>query len=267
MRSLRISLIGVVAAVAHSALATDISGNSSSFAFFTNLTASSYSFTNSPTPSASGSAPGPYSHSSDLGSYAFGTNGNASITTTTLDATVGSTVDGTAGSKSTTASAYADGVSFEIGGNIVVFSANVVATNALGVSGDFGSLSTNGYADFSGASLTVFGNPYYFSTVPDANTVMYASGGLVITSNLQKVTGDGISSRGISITALDMKFTNFTYGSEVLNGEVMFSHADATMTAAPEPATLTGLCVFALAGARGIASRRRLHGRGANPAT
>src|SRR5579871_2737946 len=140
--------------------ATDISGQSSSFAFSAALTGSDFRWVVDPTPWSTGSAPSPYSFSNDLSAFASGTAGQASVTTGALDATVASTVDGTAGIKSTSASSYADGLTFELGGNVVVFSANVVATNALSVQGDYGSLNVNGYADFSGASLSVFGTPY-----------------------------------------------------------------------------------------------------------
>lgn len=237
----------------HEANATILSANSSAFSLSSDLVATDYNLVFSPIPTAAGFAPAPYDVTNSLDSFSQGTAGLVSVASGALSASASSNVDGTSGSKTTSASTYADGVSFELGGSAVLFSAGVVASR-LSVQGDLGAINASGYADFSGASLSVFGTSYYFSTIPDPNTVMYDAGGLTIIANLQSITGDGVTSAGISITALDMKFDNFVENGEVVNGEVAFSHSEAFMSTspAPEPASFAALGILA------VGFRRRL---------
>ncbi|MHB8637201.1 MAG: hypothetical protein ACYC96_12100 [Fimbriimonadaceae bacterium] len=255
---MRTSVVAISACMAIAgappAFATDLAGQSSSFALFSSLVATTYTLNFAPTPTVAGSAPAPYSLNDFLPSSSHGAAANALDASGTVSASAASNVDGTSGSKSTSASTFADGAIFTVGGTVIVFNAGVVATNGLSVQGDSGALTSSGYADFSGATLSVLGTPYLFTTTPSPNTVMYNAGGLRIVANDQTVTGDGITSRGISITALDFTFTNFAYGSEVLNGEVQFSHAQAAMTATPEPVSLAGLAAFGLALIRPVAA-------------
>ena len=226
------------------ALATDLSGQSSGFSISSTLVASDFSLLISKVPTVGGSAPAPYSLSNSQNSFSQGTPSQAAMTTGLIFDAAASNVDGTSGSKETSASAYVDGASFVLGTNVIVFSAGVVGSN-LWVQGDAGTLNPAGYADFSDASLFVFGTQYDFSTEPDPNTVMYNAGGLEIISNKQSLFG-GQSSASISITALDITFTNFVENGEVLNGEVQFGSSQAAMTASPEPLGLGALGLFVL---------------------
>jgi hypothetical protein len=77
---------------------------------------------------------------------------------------------------------------------------------------------------------------------PAPNTILLSIDGLTITLNEQSLFGDGVTSTGISTNAIDVAFNNFAFGTNLLNGNVIVGHTQASASlsqaaAVPEPAT------------------------------
>lgn len=97
---------------------------------------------------------------------------------------------------------------------------------------------------------------------PNANTVLVDILGLRIVLNEQIRTGDGLSALGIETNALHISFDNFLLGTNLLNGDVIAGHSQASITgyepaapAVPEPASWA--LMIAGFGLIGTALRRR----------
>ena len=97
---------------------------------------------------------------------------------------------------------------------------------------------------------------------PAPNTVLFNSLGLSIILNEQILSGDGITSTGITTNAIRIGFDNFLLGTGLVDGNVIIGQSQARATAAPvaaavpEPGTWAMMLLgFGLIG--GLMRRRR----------
>ncbi len=145
----------------------------------------------------------------------------------------------------------------DIGSNTVVSRSSVDG---------IGSPTATGFTSLAG--LTLSGTALGALTVdgsllanPAANTQLLNLLGLRIVLNEQIPSGDGITSAGIITNAIDVSFTNFLLGTNLLNGNIIVGHSQAAidgvtpMVGVPEPATW--LQFIAGFGVIGLIFRRR----------
>jgi hypothetical protein len=143
-------------------------------------------------------------------------------------------------------------------GSSKVVSQSAVTGFGFSVATGFTSLA---YLTLSGTALgtlTIDGSLY---ANPVANTVLLKLLGLRIVLNEQIASGDNVTSAGIITNAIDVSFTNFLLGTNLLNGNIIVGHSQTAITevapvaGVPEPATwqqmIAGFSVI------GLAARRR----------
>lgn len=255
-----------------------------------------------PAPVASGTAPTAYNNSNDLASASV--NGQLSLLglglvdlisfdTGILDVNAQSNVDGTSGSKTTSASATVNNVSLANAGvlgllvqSIVSLDATVIQSSAV-VSGNSGALVAAGTSTIAGAHgvsgnqalLTVLGVEFLLESSPAANTSILhidnsvlglgaLQGSIDVILNEQVVTGDMDTTAGISVNALTLRFNNLgvnlgLLGVGLLNGELIIGHSEASMLASavsaqpvPEPGSMA-LLACGICSCAGYKMRRR----------
>ena len=131
----------------------------------------------------------------------------------------------------------------------------------------FGAPSATGNATITG--LTVSGTALGGLIVngglfvnPAANSQLLNLLGLRIVLNEQIPSGNNVSTAGIATNAIHVAFTNFLLGTNLLNGDIIVSHSQASITGVgavpgvPEPAVWAQMIAgFALVGA--VARRRK----------
>jgi hypothetical protein len=268
MRNNRTSLLlaavsaACVAFQVSAANATVTGGSSSSYGESVSLSITpilgvSGSITSGPIPTASGTAPAPYSDTNSLLSATIADL----ISTGVLNASAQSNVDGSGGSKFATAGASVDGLALSILGALGI-GATTVASIA-DVSGDYGTLAATGSSTIEGLSLNTI--PILnLSTSPDF--VLLNALGIEVMLNEQIASGNGVDSAGMAVNAIHITLDNVPYlwglVPSVLNGDIIISHSQAALTAdpnasgaVPEPATLA-LFGTGLAGFFGLRKRR-----------
>ena len=299
-----VSSLLIVSSIESSARADVTSGTASAFGVEANVgqTATfggvffSSTLSAGPTPTASGTAPPAFNNSNSAFSLVAVSTVGASVQTGFLDVNAQSNVDGTAGTKTTSASADVFNTLLAVRGVVggsalaggIVFVAQAIQSTAQ-VTGDFGALTPSGTTTITlgsgvlrvgGVDLTAL---VFASATPSPNTTFIIddtllggtgafTGSLTIVLNEQIVTGDGISTSGITVNAIDITFNAF--GSTGLNaitnnGQIIFSQSQAAQAAAPgggggaqpvpEPSSLAMLGLAGVAGA--IRRYRRRSGR------
>lgn len=208
-----------------------ISGASSAFGEEVNLSVldSLITVTSGPLATAAGTAPAPYSQtgsaaSVDVGTLLLGTF----LSTGLLNATAQSDVTGlaTTGSASATASV----VNLDAITNLLGFlgiSATAIGSSAE-VSGGYGALTTNGGTTIAG--LVVDGTPIAAVT---ANDVVVSTPVLTVTLDKQTTTGDGTSSAGLTVDAIDISLDAAAVGLDLVSGEIIVAQSEAELTAVP----------------------------------
>ncbi|MEW4491054.1 PEP-CTERM sorting domain-containing protein [Thalassoglobus sp. JC818] len=242
-----------------------------------------------PIPVASGNAPASYNDAQSLASvnasggisvFGLGLVDLIDFNTGVLDVNAQSNVDGTLGSKTTTASATVNNVSLLNSSLLGIVLQSVVSLDATQiqstatVAGDSGALVASGTTTITGthgvsgnqALLTVLGVEFLLESSPIANTPVLTidasipgligmQGSIDVILNEQIVTGDMSTEAGISVNALALRFNDVgvsigALGAGLLNGEVIISHSEASMQASaqpvPEPGSMAllacGLC-------------------------
>lgn len=232
----------LAAAVPFSAQALVLTGTSSSYGEYVNLTftvggvVTPVTTTSGPQPTAGGTAPSPYSSNTSSLSLNLPIGGvGGTLGTGVLQVTAQSNVDGTAGSRSASATATANNLALALVGGS--FTADAIATTA-NVSGDSGSLVATGNTTFSNAVLTTGLGvaPVNPSLAP--NTSLFGTTGLSVIGNEQILGGNGTTSRTLEVNGLHISFTNYSFGGGTLDGDIILAHSQASLIAAvPEPAT------------------------------
>lgn len=182
------------------------------------------------TPAVSGSAPAPYDLSDSLLTY----DGTV-IDLGLLEVAAASDVDGGLGIRFAEASAGLKNLAINVGS---AFSLELSAIGADARSeGDFGALVSTGDALLASLLVTVGGSVIFDGAVaPGANTD-FLDGildplGIDLILNEQILSGDGISTTGIAVNAVHLLLD-----TPLLAGEVIFSHAESSLQAVPEPGT------------------------------
>lgn len=250
-----------------------------------------------PTPTVSGSAPPPFNNSNSLASVAASASisavGVGSLSTGILNVNAQSNATGT-GAATTSASASVANLSTSLaldallglGTTLVTLGATVVQSTAQ-VTGDIGALVPSGTTTIVGGSFflgvanlsaTVFAsvNPAPNTTITINDAVLVGlgfvagsvAGSITIILNEQIVTGNGNTSSGITVNAIDITFNQFAGGvilglpaGITLNGQIIVSQSRAGQTAqapggggggaqpVPEPSSLAMLGLIGVAGA------------------
>ena len=248
-----------------------------------------------PTPTASGSAPPPFNNSNSLASVAASASisavGVGSLSTGILNVNAQSNATGT-GAATTSASASVANLStslavdalggFGISG-LVTLGATVVQSIAQ-VTGDIGALVPSGTTTIVNGSFFVgtldVSALVFASANPGSNTTItlndallfggtgVVTGSITVVLNEQIVTGNGNTSSGITVNAIDITFNQFAGGvilglpaGITLNGQIIVSQSRAGQTAqapggggggaqpVPEPSSLAMLGLIGVAGA------------------
>ena len=125
--------------------------------------------------------------------------------------------------------------------NMLLLNADLVSSGA-GAAGDFGALITGGATLLRGGHIEPI--PAFRRNLPRdpaKNTTVDLAGlvGVSLILNEQIVYGDGVSIAGISVNGIHLHFENFVVDpspedSLVLNGDVIFGHAQAQLRAEPD---------------------------------
>lgn len=211
----------------------------------------------SPTAHASGTAPSPFLGSESAISLNASVAGLATLSTGILNGSVSSDVDGSAGSRTTSAYGSVDELTLSVlFGTVLSLNATTIASNAM-ASGDYGTLASTGSSVIEDLSLTVLGNT--ISVVVDAapNTVLFDALGIQIVLNEQNSFGDGVTTTGMEVTALRVIFDDVAAGLGLLNGDLRFGYSRVDMTAViPAPASAGAFTTL------GVLAMRRRRPRG-----
>jgi hypothetical protein len=265
-----VALCALIAGGAPSlAHATVISGSSSAFDDSVNLVVTPGLVVSSgPVVAVSGTAPPLYNTSnfalsaSVLGGF---------ITTNIITANANSNVDGSAGSKSAAGTVTIN--NFSLGGLLSFggITATTLQSTATS-SGDFGALTSTGSTTISGLVI----NGLAMAVVmPTANDVLFDAGGVEVIANAQTTVGDGVSSTGITVDALEVVLTDVAGTVDgvtgLISGDVIIDQSRSALSAVagggggggggsavPEPSSFLVLA----AGLLGLAGlyRKRLRG-------
>ena len=98
------------------------------------------------------------------------------------------------------------------------------------------------------------------NSAPPANTNLFSAPGLSVLLDEPILGGDGVTSRSLQVNGFHASFDGFSFGGGTLDGDVIISHAQASLIAAAvsEPAA----CSMFGAGVAGLllAPRRRRQG-------
>lgn len=193
-----------------------------------------------PLPTSSGTAPGAYSDADQIASVSVTSGLAVNIGTGVIDTTAASNVDGSIGSKTTSATATVNDLGINLLASVLGLAADEVSSNA-SISGDFGGLTASGNAALANANLTTLGLPTVGLAVnPAPNTVVDVAGllgltGVTLTLNEQIVTGAGTNSQSVETNAIHLKLEDFAsvvgLGLNTLNGDIIISHSEVEATA------------------------------------
>ncbi len=247
----------LVGCVSGTASATMLDARSDAHGVEVNLSAVSglFGLSVGPAAVAAGIAPGAYHQSATLATLSGDTIGVASLNTALLSSIADSNVDGTPGSRATSAMAEVNGLNLRVVPGLVLtpdllhLSATTIRSTAQ-VTGDVGALAAAGGFFIEGLTLTIAG---IGNVVVDANaapnTVVIDALGIRIVANEQILGGDGLTSRSLTANALHISISGL---SNVVNGDIVVAHSYAQMSI-PAPASAScaalALCV--------LGSRRR----------
>lgn len=282
-----LTIIGMTLTGAANAAA--VSGSSSGYGAYVNITTVADPVLNlnvSPIPQgAAGTAPAPYNRYDEVWSLDVSdsvcvtsllggciSSISASVGTGLLTGYAASDVDGGSGVRFASATGTVDDATVNagtgtvlnlIGSMVLGLSSTTLSSSAL-VSGDYGAFTPMGSSIIEGASLQVAGlNLITLDANAAPNTLVDPLGalsllGLTVMLN-EQMTNCTAASCGIAVNALHLIFNDFAVGSGLLNGDIIFGHAEANLVATPSAVpvpTAAWLFGSGLLGLVGVARRR-----------
>jgi len=202
---------------------------------------------------SSGTAPGPYSVSKSEVPLNFGVeNGVLDLVTAngTIASSASSNVDGTPGSKSTSATAEVSNLSLDVaqvlgalGGPPLISLGVPSATSAVTIAGQGGSFTSNSHVDLTGLTLSVAGVPINLtginlSNVPPNTPLNLGAGavaGLSIILNESQTTGTAAGGLTTTTNGIRIKLEAVSLGLiGALNGDIIIAHAEAEQASDPD---------------------------------
>ena len=234
---------------AHVAYAANgAAGTSGSFGVSVGLTVTTLlgtaaAITVPPTPTVAGTSSPPYRLTNTAAwvvasAPALGTG----LTTGVLTVTAASEASPTSPTDTTTASATTNGLAFGLATLVPTsLTATAVRSTATLTGPCGGPLAATGVTALEGATLTVAGVAVTVPVNPAPNTVLANTAGVVIVANEQVLTGDGTTSRGLTVNALRITLTGVGLpGIGTVSGEIIVSQSRALLTCALGGATGPG---------------------------
>lgn len=219
-----------------------------------------------------GTAPPPYDESAtvlevEASAGPFGRG--ASIESGTLSSSASSDVDGTAGVRTTEASALVEDLGITLVNPVLLppllqLTADAVGSEAA-VTGDHGALEASGDSWLTNLALEVMGQEVAIEADAKGELSLNLPAGLAGLSlflDEQTETGDGIEEKGIDVNALRLSLEAVPLdllGHEglALDGELIIAHAGAHMRAAASPVAAPATVLLLAAGLLGLAALRR----------
>lgn len=196
-----------------------------------------------PLPVASGTAPGPYAESDTEASILLTTGLTGQILATgLLEASASSEIPN---QLATSSNAVIDGLDVRIVGSLVTrlltLSATTVASTA-SVDGACGALVATGASVIEdGQAGGLLGAGLAIPSNPTPNFVLLDALGIRIVLNEQSTTGNGSTTRGISVNAIHIELDVSLLGIGALSGDIVIGHSEAEVqcsfvpTATPSP--------------------------------
>ena len=231
-----------------------------------------------PFPVASGTAPAPYSITTNLASLnlAGGVDPGATVvtfSTAALEERAMSDVDGGPGSRTTSASSTINNLDLDLGILPTAFPGIEITAVTLNssstVMGDYGSLTAAGLLTVENLQIKVYGTLIFSITGTVLPNTMINLGTALVGASLilneQILSGDGISSLALTVNAVNLRLTNtaFVGLNGPVSGQVIVEHSFAEQTAVaqgvqavPESSTVVMAGVVGLFGL-GYTWRRR----------
>lgn len=237
----------------------------------------------SPLGNATGTAPGTYGDTAHVasvdvnsGSFLFGLATLLHLGTGIIDSSASSDANGVLSSATTTGTTTINNLGVGIAELPLATLLNVSATTLSStsqVTGGFGTLNATGSSLVTGLKIDLLGVNLISTDVnanvslaPNTGVDVNGLVGLSVLLNEQIVTGDGISTRGITTNAIHIRFDAVSLdlglsGTALLTGDVIIGHS-AAIQAVPEPSSLilcgAGVAILGIGGLR--ARRRQLAG-------
>lgn len=196
-----------------------------------------------PLPTAAGSGPPAYNMTNSLPTVTVGTGLQTGLLTASAASMLPAALN-------VMASATLNNVVLDIAPLVTLTAAQIQSTATI----DSALTATGATTILNGVSSLTLNIP----STPAPNTVLINAGGVKVVLNEQTITGDGVTSRDISLNAVDVTFTNAPFagatGNGLLTGEIILSHSEAHAQGAaasvPEPASFiflgTGLVLLRL---------------------
>lgn len=191
-----------------------------------------------PTPTAGGTAPGPYDDGPNSVSNLFVSSGLTGqiLSTGLVEASASSAIPGTTAADADT---LVNALDLRIVGSLVTRLLTIGATtitSSASVGGSCGALVATGSALFESAQVGgLLGAGLAIDDAPPPNQVLLDMLGIRVVVNEQIASGDGVLQRGLVVNALHLELDVSLVGIGVLSGDVVIGHTEAAVQCASVP--------------------------------